>query len=167
LGFDRCHDGWFGYGDLVNCRRPTQQCAESSDQQRLRSVIGRLRSDRGSAVVEFTLVAPLALIVMLAVLQLALAMHVRSTIITAAAEGARIAAMMDADLAAGEERTREILANNMAGAAVTDVRAQRSNHQGLSIITVDVTADLPLIGFFGPTKMEFTGSALDERWTTP
>lgn len=130
-------------------------------------MIARLRSDRGSAVVEFTLVVPLALIVMLGVLQLALAMHVRSTIISAAAEGARIAAMMGADLPAGEERTWEILMSNMAGAAVTDVRAQRVNHEGLNIITVDVTADLPLIGFFGPTQMEFTGSALDERWANP
>lgn len=124
------------------------------------------QEERGSAVVEFTLVMPLVLIVMLGVLQLALAMHIRSTLISAAAEGARIAAMMGTDLAAGVERTEEILMNNMAGAAVTDVTAQRATRDGFHIITVDVTADLPLIGFFGPTRMQFTGTAMDEQWIT-
>jgi Flp pilus assembly protein TadG len=132
-------------------------------------VINQLRrasaEDRGSAVVEFTLIAPLALIVMLGVLQLALAMHVRSTIISAAAEGARIAAMMGTDLQAGEQRTREILASNMAGTAVTAIQAKQASRDGLNVITVDVTADLPLIGFFGPQQMTYTGSALDERWS--
>lgn len=123
-----------------------------------------LREDRGSAVVEFALVMPLALIIMLAVLQLALAMHIRSTAISAAAEGARIAAMLGSDLQAGTERTSAILASTMAGAAVRDVTAQRTTKDGLPLITVDVTTDLPLIGFFGPTTVAFTGTALDERW---
>ena len=49
----------------------------------------RLREDRGSAVVEFALVTPLLLLVALAVLQVTLALHVRSTLTAAAAEGAR------------------------------------------------------------------------------
>ena len=122
------------------------------------------RAERGSAVVEFTLVMPLALIIMLAVLQLALAMHVRSTVIAAAAEGARVAAMLGSDLTAGTERTRSILATTMAGTAVRDVTANRTVRDGLPAITVDVTTELPLIGFFGPTTIAFTGTALDEQW---
>ena len=124
----------------------------------------QLRDDRGSAVVEFTLVMPLLLLVMLGVLQLTLAQHVRSTLISAAAEGARVAAMMNSDLDAGIERTQTLLRANMAGAAVQSVTAQRHIREGLPVVTVDVVADLPLIGFFGPTQMSFTGTALDEQW---
>jgi Flp pilus assembly protein TadG len=130
----------------------------------LRWLRHRLRDERGSAVVEFTLVMPLLMIVMLGVLQLTLAQHVRSTLISAAAEGARVAAMMNSDLDAGVQRTEDLLRANMAGAAVQSVTAERQIREGLPVVTVDVVADLPLIGFFGPTQLYFTGTALDEQW---
>ncbi|MDQ2661335.1 MAG: pilus assembly protein, partial [Actinomycetota bacterium] len=50
------------------------------------------RDERGSAVAEFTLVGILLTVLALAVVQLALALHVRNTMLDAAAEGARYAA---------------------------------------------------------------------------
>lgn len=56
--------------------------------------------DRGSAPVEFVLVGALLTLLTVSVLQFALALHVRSTLIDAAAEGARHAALADSSLAA-------------------------------------------------------------------
>jgi Flp pilus assembly protein TadG len=117
---------------------------------------------RGNATTEFVLIAPLLLAVALGVLQLTLALHVRSTMTAAAAEGARIGALMGSDPAAGVARTRTILQQNMAGSAVRDVQGYRQVLGDARVMTVVVTADLPLIGFFGPTTMQIGGHALDE-----
>ena len=47
---------------------------------------------------EFALVAPLLMLVALAVLQLMLAVHVRTVITSAAIEGARVGALVGSDL---------------------------------------------------------------------
>jgi len=121
-----------------------------------------LGSDEGAATVEFALVAPLLLLVALAVLQLSLALHVRSVLIGAATEGARLAAMAGGDPAAGEQRTERILAESIAGTTLrqTVVRVDRSGP--IPVAAVDVTVDLPLIGLLGPTPMTVTGRAVLE-----
>ncbi len=53
---------------------------------------GHKTGQAGSAVVEFALVAPIALMVTLALVQLTLYLYQRNAIITAVAEGARVAA---------------------------------------------------------------------------
>ena len=57
----------------------------------------RLADERGSAVAEFTMVAGLLVALVLSVMQLALALHVRATVADAAAEGARHASLVGAD----------------------------------------------------------------------
>lgn len=121
------------------------------------------RDDRGSAVAEFALVTPLLLLVALAVLQLALALHVRTAVTSAAAEGARGAALAGSDLRIGENRTRDLLATSLAGAAVHSVVGSIRMVEGVPMVEMSVTADLPLIGFFGPTPMTVTGRAVVER----
>ena len=125
----------------------------------------RLRSEDGAASVEFALVAPLLLLLAVAVLQLALALHVRSVMVQAASEGARLVALAGADARAGQLRTERILDASIAGTALraTTVRFERSGGSGeVPIAAVDVTADLPLIGLFGPTPMTVTGRAVLE-----
>lgn len=126
----------------------------------MRTILGRLRSDEGTAPVEFALVAPLLLLVALAVLQLTLALHVRGIVIGAASEGARLAAT--GDLPSGMERTQRILRTSIAGAAIRDtvVRVDRSGP--VAVTAVDVTVDLPLIGLLGPVPMTVTGRAVME-----
>ena len=121
-----------------------------------------LRDARGNATAEFALVAPLILLVAVGVLQLTLALHVRSTMTAAAAEGARIAALVGSDLATGEQHTRTLLQSTIAGTTVREVQATRTVVDGLRVVTIQVTADLPLIGTFGPTLMHVTADALDE-----
>ena len=124
---------------------------------------GDSRGERGSAAVDFVLVGPLLLLVALGVLQLTLALYVRTTVTAAAAEGARAAALSGADLDAGSRRTRMLLGQTMAGAAVRSVTAQRDVRDGLLVVTVDVEANLPLVGLLGPTVLRIDGHALAER----
>lgn len=123
----------------------------------------RLREDRGSAVVEFALVTPLLLLVALAVLQVILALHVRSTLTAAAAEGARAGALAGAGLAVAESRTRDVLDDALGGDAAQDVVASRTRLEGVEVVRVMVTARLPLLGTLGPTALTVEGHAIAER----
>ncbi len=122
----------------------------------------RLKCEEGNASVEFALVAPLLMLVALAVLQLMLAIHVRSVVTSAAIEGARVAALVDGDLSRAESRTRSILESNIAGAAVQSISASRVTEGDNEMFAVVVETELPLIGFYGPTSMKLTGHALAE-----
>jgi len=119
--------------------------------------------ERGSVAVEFTLVAPLIVAVALVVLQAALAIHVRTTLTAAAAEGARAAALAGASLGAGEQRARALLEGNLAEGLVTEVRAARELEDGQLVTSVTVQARLPLLGLLGVTTMQVTGHAIQER----
>ncbi len=122
----------------------------------------QLKSERGNASVEFALVAPLLMLVALAVLQLMLAIHVRTVITSAAIEGARVAALVDGDLTRAESRTRSILESNIAGTAVQSISASRVTEGDNEMFAVVVDVELPLIGFYGPTSMKLIGHALAE-----
>jgi Flp pilus assembly protein TadG len=126
-------------------------------------LLTRLREDRGSAVVEFALVTPLLLLVALAVLQVVLALHVRSTLTAAAAEGARAGALAGAGLAIAESRTRDVLDDALGGDAAQDVVASRTRLEGVEVVRVLVTARLPLLGTLGPTALTVEGHAIAER----
>jgi Flp pilus assembly protein TadG len=129
---------------------------------RLRCQFTRARGDAGSAVVEFALVTPLLLVLLLGVLQIALAMHVRATLTAAAAEGARVAALSGSSLIRGEQRTRDVLTESLAGGGVAGVSASRERLAGVTVVEVKVTASLPLIGLLGPTSLQVTGHAVQE-----
>ena len=123
----------------------------------------RLKEDRGSAVVEFALVTPLLLLVALAVLQVTLALHVRSTLTAAAAEGARAGALADSGLGVAEARTRQVLDDALGGGAAEQVEASRARVDGVVVVSVRVMARLPLLGTLGPTALSVEGHAIRER----
>jgi len=120
------------------------------------------RGDHGSAVVEFALVAPLVLLLALAVVQVALVLEVRATLTSAAAEGARAAALAGADPAAGVRRARTLLSQNVAASVVRQVSAVRATVHGLPVMAVRIEATLPLVGLLGPSTMTVVGHALQE-----
>ncbi len=124
------------------------------------SALARLRSDEGVAPLEFALVAPLLLLVALAVLQLTLLLHVRSVAIGAASEGARLAAMGDPSL--GRERTLAILDSSIAGTATRDAVVRVDLSGPVAVTAVDVTLDVPLVGLLGPIAMTISGRAVIE-----
>lgn len=123
----------------------------------------RIRDDRGSAVVEFALVVPLVLVVAIGVLQVALALHVRSTLTAAAAEGARAGALAYSNPGVAERRTRSILDGALGGDTVEGVEVSRTRIDGTPVVRVAITARLPLIGLLGPTAMTVEGHAMEER----
>jgi Flp pilus assembly protein TadG len=127
------------------------------------SIAQRLRGDRGSAVVEFALVAPLLLLVALTVIQVTLALHVRATLTAAAAEGARAGALADAGLRVAETRTRRVLADALGGDTAEDIVATRIVRDGTELVRVRVTARLPFLGTLGPTLLAVEGHAVREQ----
>ncbi len=106
--------------------------------------------DRGSAVVDFALVGALLVLVVLAVLQVAVAVHVRSTVVAAATEGARAAAVADGRLSDGVRRTRELVTASLPASYGGDVTAWYEDDAGLRTVAVQVRAPLPVLGLLGP-----------------
>ena len=119
--------------------------------------------EAGSAVAEFVMVAALVLALFLGVVQVALAMHVRALSIDAAAEGARVAARADADLASGATRTRELLAAALGSRYADDVSVRTTARDGLDVVEVTVQVPLPVVGLLGPSGvLTLQGHALEE-----
>lgn len=120
----------------------------------------RLLDDRGSAAVELVLVGVLLTLVTLSVLQVAFALHVRTTLIDAAAEGARFGALADSTLDAGIERTRELISTALGEGYAQSVSAGTGAFGGHPVVIVTVRAPLPLIGMAGlPETLEVSGRA--------
>ena len=65
--------------------------------------------ERGSAVVDFVLVSILIMTLLLAVLQVAVYVHVRNVVTASAQAGARYAANADVDSSSGAARTVEVV----------------------------------------------------------
>jgi Flp pilus assembly protein TadG len=122
-----------------------------------------LDDERGSAVAEFVLVAALVLALFLGVVQVALAMHVRALVIDAAAEGARVAARADRELADGAQRTRDLLTASLSASYARDVAVRSTTLDGLPVVEVTVQAPLPVVGILGPSGvLTARGHALEE-----
>ena len=104
----------------------------------------------GSAVVEFALVSALLAVLFLAVLQVGVALYVRSTLVAAAAEGARYGADADRTPADGVRRTQDLVAQSLSPSYARDVTADYALVDGLPTVVVRVRAPLPLLGLVGP-----------------
>ena len=116
-------------------------------------------SERGSAVVDAVLVGGLLGLLVLAVLQLVLAVHVRTTLVDCAGEGARFGALADRDPQAGVQRARDLIAADLSEAYADDVEAGRETFDGLETVVVRVRAPLPLLGLLGPRTLVVEGHA--------
>ncbi|WP_349357096.1 TadE/TadG family type IV pilus assembly protein [Cryobacterium sp. PH31-L1] len=123
----------------------------------------RLRDEAGSAVAEFVMVVSLLTFLTLMVMQLALALHIRNTVLDAAAEGARYATLADSSLSAGAERTRDLITTAIGASYATDVVAQYGVSAGFPSVEVRVIAPLPLMGLLGaPRGLEVVAHAAVE-----
>ncbi|HYI33381.1 MAG TPA: TadE/TadG family type IV pilus assembly protein [Glaciibacter sp.] len=119
--------------------------------------------EAGSAVAEFIMVVPLLTVLTLSVLQLGLALHVRNTVLDAAAEGARFAALADNGLAEGESRTRDLIAAAVGPGYAGNVQAGYTEFAGHTSAEIRVLAPLPLLGLLGFDRgLEVVGHAAVE-----
>ena len=124
---------------------------------------GRARTQRGAAVVDFVLVMVVLVPLFLGILQVALVLHVRNTLTSAASEGARYAATVDRPLEAGAERTRAQIAHALAARFARRVTASETVVDGTPVVRVDVVAEVPPLGLWGPAvRLAVSGHAIEE-----
>lgn len=123
----------------------------------------RLRDDDGSAAAEFVMVGALLTIMTLSVLQLGLALHVRNTVVDAAAEGARFGALADNTLEDGVTRTTDLITTALGPDYAQDVSASYGTYLGHPSSIVTVRTPMPLIGLVGIDEgLEVSGHAAVE-----
>jgi Flp pilus assembly protein TadG len=123
--------------------------------------------ERGNAVVDFVLVSMLIVALLLAVLQVAVYVHVRNVVTASAQEGARYAANADVDSAAGAPRTLEIVAaatGRQTAEGLTCTSGEEPDRTGLTLVAVRCSGSVPsllaVLGNLLPLKA--TGRAVKE-----
>ena len=123
------------------------------------------RTEHGSSTVELAILAPLALVLLLGLLQAGLWFHTRSLCSHAAQQGATAAATVSGSSRSGEQAARGFLARSPSAATAPEV----STHAGAAAVTVRVAAKAPLVlpipGLQIP--VEHTAHMSKERFTTP
>jgi hypothetical protein len=110
-------------------------------------------SERGSAVVDFVLVGGLLTMFFLAIIQLTLILHVRNTLIDAAASGARYGTLADRNSDDARARTAQLIGVALNPDFARDVATSESTYQGIRTLEVTVRAPLPVIGLIGPRAL--------------
>ncbi len=124
---------------------------------------GRERQDDGAAVVEFVLVSVLVVVLVLAVVQLGLALHIRNTLVAAAGEGARFAAAADRQPSDGAEHARELIRQSLPDSYAEHVTVREVQASGVTLVEIEVQAELPVLGWLGPSNvLRITGHAMEE-----
>lgn len=115
---------------------------------------------------EFTLVTVLLVGLFLAVLQLAIVLHTRTVLVSAAQEGARYAANADRTAAEGVLRTQQAIGEALGPGVrgrmtVTPLPADTS--AGLPVVGMRVSGPVPVLFLpAGPVRLTVSGHALDE-----
>jgi len=127
-------------------------------------VVARARTgDRGAAVVDFVLVLLVLLPLVLGILQLALVLHVRNTLASAAAEGARHAAVAGSSATAGQAKVEELVDGALSQEFVRSVRIRPALVGGAPGFEAVVEADVSVLGLGGPgVHIRVEGHAIAE-----
>jgi Flp pilus assembly protein TadG len=123
--------------------------------------------ERGSAVVDFVLVSVLVVVLLLAVLQVAVYVHVRNVVTASAQEGARYAANADVDSSLGAARTVEVVARATSVQTAEGLRCaagEEVDATGLTLVVVRCSGSVPtLLAALGNLlPLEVTGRAVKE-----
>jgi Flp pilus assembly protein TadG len=122
---------------------------------------GLLLSERGAAAVEFALVAPLVIFLLLGIVEYSKAFQVQATLADAAREGARVMALAND---AGSARTAVRSAATtvpITDAQITVTPASCAGAPLTANVTVTVQYHQPFLsGFLGGTGVDLTGTAV-------
>ena len=119
-------------------------------------------SEEGSEVVSTVLVQGLVVLVILLLIQLAFASHVRTMSVSAASEGARRGGLLGGDEEEAAARTGELLDSLVGASKDREIAVDRESDAGVDILVVTVRTRLPLVGGFGPRWLTVHGRALVE-----
>jgi len=109
----------------------------------------REQRDAGAAVPEFVLVTALLSVLFAGLLQLGLALHVRTTLVDCVGEGARFGALADRAPDDGAERARALIRASLPDRYAEDVDARYAAVGGLATVAVTARTSLPVIGLLG------------------
>ncbi|MGO2557241.1 TadE family protein [Brachybacterium sp.] len=121
----------------------------------------RLGDEDGSAVAEFPMVAVLIIMIALLIVQAALIVHTRNTLVDAAVQGAHHASLVGSSPQDGAERAEQLVQERFDGGLGAEATAVQGTD---GVIRVQVSATLPLVGLFGPTgAMTVQGRSVDEE----
>jgi hypothetical protein len=104
-------------------------------------------------VVDFVLVGGLLTMFFMAIIQLTLVLHVRNTLIDAAASGARYGTLADRTEADARSRTAELIGSALNSGFAQDITTTEADFQGMRTLEVTVRAPLPVIGLIGPSAL--------------
>jgi Flp pilus assembly protein TadG len=104
-------------------------------------LLGRTRSEGGSAVVEFALVAPLAILVALAVAQFGLFLYERNVVMGSLSEGVRVAASTGRSVSDGQLAATKLLRESLGGRIARSAVIRGGIENGLAVLRTD--ASLP------------------------
>jgi Flp pilus assembly protein TadG len=116
--------------------------------------------ERGAAVVDFVLIGALVTLFFMAIIQLTLVLHVRNTLIDAAASGARYGTLADRTDVDARDRTAQLISVALSPDFATDVTTSETSYQGVATLEVTVRAPLPVLGLIGPREsLEVKGHA--------
>lgn len=112
-------------------------------------------------MVDFVLVGSVMTLLFVSVIQLMLVLHVRNTLIDAAASGARYGAMADRTPADAKARTAELITGALNSAFAGDISTAVVDVGGIRTLEVGIDAPLPVVGLFGPGgALKVTGHAV-------
>ncbi|WP_331394274.1 ABC transporter [Actinomyces polynesiensis] len=106
--------------------------------------------EEGSEVVAHVLTQALVVLVVLAVLQAAFALHTRNLAISAAGEGARRGALLGSSDAEARARTGELLDEALGSSRPRTVTTSREVRAGRETLVVTVSTALPVLLTWGP-----------------
>ncbi|KUM41690.1 TadE family protein [Arthrobacter sp. EpRS71] len=110
-------------------------------------------NERGSAVVDFVLVSALLTVFFMSIVQLMVVLHVRNTLIDAAASGARYGALSDRTLNDARTRTAELIGGALNSDFARDITSTEITIDGIRTLEVTVRAPLPVVGLIGPGEL--------------
>ncbi|MEH0111002.1 TadE family protein [Tersicoccus sp. MR15.9] len=108
-------------------------------------------AERGSAVVDFVLVGAVLTLLAMSIVQLAVILHVRNTLIDAASSGARYGALADRTAGEGQERARELVQSTLGADYAGSVTAEETRDGGRRTLTIVISAPMPVLGLIGPS----------------
>lgn len=122
-------------------------------------------AEHGAAPVDFVLLVGLLTVLFLTLLQLGFTLHIRDVLTSAAAEGARYGANADFSdhEATAAAQTRTVISSELSARFAESVSATTVMVGGEPVVEVDVSAPMPLVGFWGTARtIRVRGHALQE-----
>lgn len=107
-----------------------------------------MRNERGSTSLEFAIVAPVLMLLVLGVLQFGLWYHAQNVVQAAALEGARVAAAEDGTVGAGKARALEVVQEGLGNAADDQGATASVGRDAAHVrVTAELAGLLPIPGF--------------------